>query len=199
MIPIFMLCVRKEHVNYYMGALILAMTISVMISYGIWLELIPPINRATINNPVPFGTHITYNVLLTMAIYLLARSLLFDARTAMIRQGLSLFVLAIMVANMFMTGGRSGQVMFFAAIVVLCFQYFRGRFFKAGAATVVITLSILAAWPTHSVIFSSNGYCWEPSAVRIIPLRTRLAYVASRAENLFRPSAYWCRNGRFAR
>ena len=177
MIPIFMLCVRKEHVNYYMGALILAMTISVMISYGIWLEMIPPINRATINNPVPFGTHITYNVLLTMAIYLLARSLLFDARTAMIRQGLYLFVLAMMVANMFMTGGRSGQVMFFAAIVVLCFQYFRGRFFKAGAVAVVITLGILAMAYSFSDLFQQR--LLRAVSRQDKSTQERIAYVAS--------------------
>ena len=50
-----------------------------------------------------------------------------------------------MVVNMFMTGGRSGQVMFFAVVVVLCFQYFRGQLIKAGATTIVIALSVLVA------------------------------------------------------
>ena len=64
----------------------------------------------------------------------------------------------MMVINMFMTGGRSGQVMFFAAIVVLCFQYFWGQFFKVGAVTVVITLEHSWPWPTRSAIFSGNGF-----------------------------------------
>ena len=40
--------------------------------------MIPPTGQVTIDNSVPFGTHITYNVLLSMAIYLLAHSLLYD-------------------------------------------------------------------------------------------------------------------------
>ncbi len=176
-IPIFMLCVRKEHINYYIGSLILAMTISVMISYGIWLEIIPPINRATINNPVPFETHITYNVLLTLAIYLLARGLLLDMRTSVIQQGLYLFVLATMVVNMFITGGRSGQVMFFAAIVVLCFQYFGGQFFKAGAATIVITLSILVVAYSFSDLFQQR--LLRAVSRQDNSTQERIAYVAS--------------------
>ena len=152
-VPVCMLCVRKEHVNYYIGSLILAMTISVAISYGIWLEMVLPINRATIYNPVPFGTHITYNVLLALAIYLLACRMLFDVRNSIIQQGLYLFVLVAMVVNMFLTGGRSGQAMFFAAIVVLCFQYFGGRFFKASAVAVVIILSILVMAYSFSDLF----------------------------------------------
>ena len=174
MIPIFMLCVRKEHINYYIWALILAMTISVMISYGIWLEIIPPINRATINNPVPFGTHITHNVLLATAIYLLTRSLLFDARTFVIQQGLYLLLVAMMVINMFMTGGRSGQVMFFAAIVVLCFQYFWGQFFKAGAVTVIITLGILAMAYSFSDLFRQR--LLGAISNRYISTQERIAY-----------------------
>ena len=153
LIPIAMCCVKKEHVNFYIGSLILAMTVSVMISYGIWLELIPPTGKGTVYNPVPFRTHITYNVLLAIAIYLMARSLLFDPRASLFLRGSYLFILAMMVANMFITGGRSGQVMFFAAVAVLCFQYFRGQSFKAGAATIVIGLSILVAAFSFSDLF----------------------------------------------
>ena len=153
LIPIAMCCVKKEHVSFYFGSLILAMTISVMISYGIWLEIIPPTGKGPVDNPVPFGTHITYNVLLAIAIYLMARSMLFDARPSSVLQGSYLLILAMMVVNMFITGGRSGQVMFFAAVAVLCFQFFRGQFFKAGAATVVIVLSILVAAFSFSDLF----------------------------------------------
>ena len=153
LIPIAMCCVRDKHINFYIGALILAMTISVIISYGIWLEVIPPINRATIVNPVPFGTHITHNVLLAVAIYLLTRNLLFEMPTSVAQRGFYLFILAIMIVNMFITGGRSGQVMFFASIVVLCFQYFGKQFIKAGLVAFLISLSILAAAYSFSDLF----------------------------------------------
>ena len=156
LVPVSMCCVRKDHVNFYIGSLILAMTISVMISYGIWLEMIPPISRGTAYNPVPFGTHITYNVLLAMAIYLMARSLLFDPRSSLVLQGSYLLILAMMVVNMFITGGRSGQVMFFASITVLCFQYFGRQFIKASAVSIVISLSILGLAYSFSDLFQQR-------------------------------------------
>ena len=156
LIPVSMCCVRKEHVNFYIGSLILAMTISVMISYGIWLEIIPPTGKGTVDNPVPFGTHITFNVLLAMAIYLMARSLLFDPRSSLFLQGSYLLILAMMVVNMFITGGRSGQVMFFASIVVLCFQYFGKQFIRASAVSIAISLSILASAYSFSDLFQQR-------------------------------------------
>ena len=174
LIPIAMCCVKREHVNFYMGSLILAMTISVMISYGIWLEIIPPIGKGTVYNPVPFRTHITYNVLLAIAIYLLARSLLFDPRASLALRGSYLLILAMMVVNMFITGGRSGQVMFFVAVAVLCFQYFPGQSFKAGAATIVVVLSILAAAFSFSDLFRQRFL--EAVSNSHVSTKERLAY-----------------------
>ena len=177
LIPVCMCCVRKEHVNFYIGSLTLGMAISVMISYGIWLEMIPPFNRATIYDPVPFGTHITYNVLLAVAIYLLTRALLFDARTSVFRQGLRLLVLAIMVANMFITGGRSGQAMFFAAAIVLCFQYFRGQSFKAGTVSVVVILGIFLMAYSFSDLFRKRFQ--GAISNRYISTQERIAYAVA--------------------
>ena len=153
MIPLCVCCSRKDHIKFYTGSLVLAMNISVLISFGIWLEIISPINRATINNPVPFGTHITYNVLLAVAIYLLARHMLFEIPASFARQGFYLLLLTIMIVNMFITGGRSGQVMFFAAVIVMCFQYFEGRLIKASAVSLVISFTILAVAYSYSDLF----------------------------------------------
>ncbi len=177
LLPCFMFCVKKEHISHYMSALVLAMAICVMISYGIWLEVIPPINRATVNNPVPFGTHITYNPVLALAIYLLARSLLFDKRTSIIQQGFYLSLLTTMTINMFITGGRSGQVMFFATIVVLGFQYFRGQFFKAGATAVVIVVSTLVMAYSFSDLFRQR--LLGAISHQDTSTQQRIAYVAS--------------------
>ena len=174
MIPICMCCVRREHVNLYMGSFILAMSISVMISYGIWLEMIPPISKGTADNPVPFGTHITYNVLLAIAIYLVARRLLFDPRPSFSLRGSNLLILAMMVVNMFITGGRSGQVMFFASVTVLCFQYFGSQFIKAGAVSIVLSLSILASAYAFSDLFRQR--LLGAISNRYVSTQERIAY-----------------------
>ena len=47
------------------------------------------------------------------------------------------FALAI-TFNMFITGGRAGQIMFFAAIVVLTFQYFKNSQVKAFIVSLIL-------------------------------------------------------------
>ena len=176
LIPVCMCCARKEHVNLYLGSLIWAMTISVIISYGIWLEVIPPISKGTAGNPVPVGTHVTYNVLLAVAIYLVARSLLFDTRFSIARHSPYLLILTMMVVNMFITGGRSGQVMFFASIVVLCFQYFGRQFIKAATASAAISLCILATAYSFSDLFRHR--LSSALSNRHLSVQERTAYVA---------------------
>ena len=174
LIPIAMSCVKREHVNFYLGSLILAMTISVMISYGIWLEIIPPIGKGSIYNPVPFRTHITYNVLLAIAIYLLARSLLFDPRASLALRGSYLLILALMVVNMFITGGRSGQATFFVSITVLCFQYFGRQFIRASVVSIVISVSILASAYSFSDLFRQR--LLGAISNRYVSTQERIAY-----------------------
>ena len=174
LVPVFMCCVRKEHVNYYLGSLIMAMTISVMVSYGIWLEIIPPIGRGTPANPVPFGTHITYNVLLALAAYLVARSLLFDPRPSFTLRGSYLAILVMMVVNMFMTGGRSGQAMFFASIAVLSFQYFGRQFIKASTVSIALSLGILVSAYAFSDLFRHR--LLGAISNRYISTQERIAY-----------------------
>ena len=180
LVPVAMCCVRKEHVKFYIGSLILAMTIAVMVSYGVWLEMIPPTGRGTVYNPVPFGTHITYNVLLALAIYLTARSLLFDARSSFVLQGSYLLILTMMVVNMFITGGRSGQVMFFASVIVLCFQYFGVQFIKAGVVSIAISLSILTSAFSFSDLFRYR--LLGAISNRYVSTQERIAYAAAGLE-----------------
>jgi len=39
---IFLTIVKKEHIKYYIFAFLAAMSISEILSYGVWLEIIPP-------------------------------------------------------------------------------------------------------------------------------------------------------------
>ena len=47
-----------------------------------------------------------------------------------------------MTINMFITGGRAGQVMFFAMLAILIFQYFNGQKIKSLIAIVLLLPSI---------------------------------------------------------
>ena len=80
LLPVFLFCARREHAGRYVDAYLLSMALCVVLSFAIWLELVPPFNRATVADPVPFGTHVVYNPLLALAIYLLALRLVFERK-----------------------------------------------------------------------------------------------------------------------
>lgn len=145
MLPVFLACARHEHLPRYLAAFVAAMAIAVVISFGIWLQLLPIINRATVANPVPFATHVVYNPLLAVAIYIVARWLLFEAGTAF-RRTLAAALLAAMTVNMFITAGRAGQAAFFVAVVVLCVQYFGPSLRGAAAAALLLGTTLALAW-----------------------------------------------------
>ena len=145
MLPVFLVCARREHLHRYLGAFVAAMAIAIVVSFGIWLELLPIVNRATLANPVPFATHVVYNPLLAVAIYIVARWLLFEKGTVL-RRALAAALLAAMTANMFITAGRAGQVAFFVAIVVLCAQYFGASLRAAVVAAGVVAATLALAW-----------------------------------------------------
>ena len=71
-IPIFMLFAKREHVKYYILAFLTSMSLSEIWSYGIFFQLLPLYGGATLSDPIPLMSHITYNPFLAIAIYLLS-------------------------------------------------------------------------------------------------------------------------------
>ena len=154
MIPVFMLYVKKEHMMYYFYAFILAMSLSEMASYGIWFELIDPFKSASVSNPTPFLTHIVYNPFLAIAIYLIASELLFHKHRFNYKQWLALFFLCTMTINMFITGGRSGHVMMFLAVIILSLQYFgMKKIIKSLSISIVVISGLFYLAYNFSTIF----------------------------------------------
>jgi O-antigen ligase len=154
MIPVFMLYIKKEHMTYYFYAFVLAMSLSELVSYGIWFELIDPFKSATVYNPTPFLTHIVYNPFLAIAIYLIASELLFCKHRFNYKQWLYLLFLITMTVNMFITGGRSGQAMMFLAIIILSLQYFGIKnMIKSMSISIMVLIGIFYLAYNFSSIF----------------------------------------------
>lgn len=134
----FITIAKKEHIKYYIIAFLLSMSLSEVLSYGIWFEIIKPFHGGSIENPTPFMGHISYNPFLAFAAYLLAYFLLFTDNKSLFQKAISLIFLITITVNMFITGGRSGQVGYFVVMVILAIQYFKKDIFK-----IFLTLAIL--------------------------------------------------------
>jgi O-antigen ligase len=151
-----MLFVKREHVKYYILAFLASMSLSEIWSYGIFFELLPLYGGATLIDPIPLMSHITYNPFLTIAIYFLSYYVLFDHSISKLKKFTYGFFIITMSINMFITGGRAGQVMYFAMLVVLIFQYFPKNAFKASLISLLVLVITSSTFYLNSKIFSDR-------------------------------------------
>jgi O-antigen ligase len=122
----------------------------------IWFEVIEPFGSATLMNPTPIMGHISYNPFLAFAIYLVFHQLLFvKSLSRLLRTVLTFFVIT-MIFNMFITAGRAGQVMFFASIGVLTFQFFKQSQIKATIISAIVISVIVLAGYNYSPLFKNR-------------------------------------------
>ena len=129
--PILYTIVRKDYISHYISAFLLAISITEVCSYLVWFEVIEPFKNATISNPTPFMSHISYNPILAFAIYFVLHEIFFNKKITNLVFSLYSFFAISMTINMFITGGRAGQVMFFAMIAIIIFQFFNTQKIKA--------------------------------------------------------------------
>jgi O-antigen ligase len=66
------------------------------------------------------------------------------------------FFIITMSINIFITGGRAGQVMYFAMLVVVTFQYFSKNAFKALLISSFVLISSTSTFYLNSKIFSDR-------------------------------------------
>lgn len=140
--PLLLTVVRQEHIGWYFSAFIAAMTLSEIASYAVWFHWvsIPGIDPS---DPAGFLGHWEYNPFLALAIYFMAYQLLFNPVASWQRWLFVLFIIT-MTINMFITGGRIGQIAYFALMGLLLLQYFsyKGRL-KQGVLAGAIALPLI--------------------------------------------------------
>ena len=156
LLPILLTITKKEYIKYYISAFILAMTLTEVLSYLVWFEIIGPLHKATVGNPTPTMSHISYNPYLTFGIYLISHELLRNKSLSAVSKYFYAFFALTMSINMFITGGRAGQVMFFAMITILIFQYYNPKRIKAAVLTIIIVPSIFMSAYSLSPQFNNR-------------------------------------------
>jgi len=150
--PILFNIVQRKYVNYYLSAFLLAIALTEIVSYLVWFEIIPPIKNATVRNPTPFMSSVSYNPILALAIYMVYYNIFIKADLSAKEFFFYSFFALSMTINMFITGGRAGQVMFFVMLVILVFQFFNNEKLKSlGAVFLLIPLIFFTAYETSDI------------------------------------------------
>jgi len=156
LLPILFTIVKQDYIKFYITSFLLAISISEVASYLIWFEIIEPFRVATLYNPTPFMSHIAYNPILAFAIYLVLHEVFFNNKLEKLQLAMYSFFAITMSFNMFITGGRAGQVMFFAMLTILIFQYFRAQKIKAIVVIFIVTGGIFFTAYQSSTIFNDR-------------------------------------------
>ena len=65
--PILFNIVQRKYINYYLSAFMLAIALTEIVSYLVWFQIIPEFKNASVINPTPFMSHISYNPILAIA------------------------------------------------------------------------------------------------------------------------------------
>ena len=125
-------------------------------SFLVWFEIIGTFKNAHAGNPTPFMSHISHNVILAFAIYLVINRLIIQKNMQKFQIFLHSFFAFAMTINMFITGGRAGQVAFLVMIGILIFQFFSLSKIKAFFVTLFVVPAIFISAYLLSPNFSDR-------------------------------------------
>jgi len=150
--PILCSVTKREHIKYYISAFLFAIFLTEVASYLIWFELVEPFKNASVRNPTPFMSHISYNPILAFACYLVLHEIFFNKKLKKSELFAYSFFAISMSFNMFITAGRAGQVMFFAMLAILIFQYFYNQKIKAIVVILIVVGGVfLTAYESNTI------------------------------------------------
>lgn len=151
LLPVFLTAVRWELRRVYAAFFVAGMTIAMTMTYLAWFGLLHYADVTTTH--LTRGTfHVIYNPMLAFAIYLLCHEVAWGRLTAVRRWPL-VGLIGLMVLNMFITEGRSGQIVFFVLLALLCLQIFRKSILRAVLILAFLLPAIFAVGYHFSSVF----------------------------------------------
>lgn len=156
-ILLLMMYTKKEHIFYYLQSFLLGMFIAEVLTYLVWFDILEPFKQATHQMPSPLMKHTYYTPFVAMACAVLINFLLFKEYTSKLQKALTILFLATMIFNLFITGGRGGQVGFFVLLLVLLSFKFKHNLLKALLAFSFISCSLFYTAYTFIPLFEKRA------------------------------------------
>jgi len=145
--------IQKKFVETLISIFIVAMFISELASYGIMLGLWSL--KGHIGDPTPFMSHIPYSIYLVTTIILLLGRVLKKNENLKLKLLEVLFIFSS-TANLFLNGGRTGQIAFIFGILIFILIYFRFKI-KYLVPTLIIIITTFTIAYNFSPIFKSRA------------------------------------------
>jgi len=142
----------KKYIKYIFSSFLAGMFISEIISYGIFFEFWTK-EGVSPNDPSPFLDHTSYSALLAFTIFILMYKIMLITNIKWRIFYLIYFFTA--VSNLFINGGRTGQVIFFIGIIIIGFFNIKCKFRAIFVSLLGALLFFIAAY-NISPVFKSR-------------------------------------------
>ncbi|OQX05940.1 MAG: hypothetical protein BWK76_26800 [Desulfobulbaceae bacterium A2] len=125
LLPLFFTMTGPEWRRRQLALFLLGMTAAALISSLVWADILhlPGVSPA---HPTKRVFHVIYNPMLALAIFILLHELLWSEQRPA-RRAVGTLWLAFLSWNMFITEGRTGQVLFFILLIFALFLRFHRR------------------------------------------------------------------------
>jgi len=153
MILVMFTSLEQKYIKYLISAFLSGMFISEIISYGIFFEWwhyknIPP------SDPSPFMNHVDYSVYLAFTSSILLIRLFNYKNTIVEKVIYSLFFITV-TSNLFINGGRTGQVIFIFLILYIIFYSMKRKLLSI-AISLLLIVSIFTIAYSFSPTFKNR-------------------------------------------
>jgi O-antigen ligase len=158
---IFITSVKEKYLNYIISAFLASMFFSEIISYLIFFEIIDLsqfnifYSQTSIKNPTPFLHHIEYSIFLSISIILLIHKIIYS-HTKYLQFFLAIFVLSASI-NLFINGGRTGQITYLLGISIYAIYYFKFHIKNILLMIALLSIIIFTAYTNSSTFHNRSN------------------------------------------
>lgn len=152
-IPVIYLSFRPEYIKHVFISFFSGILFSVIMSYGIFFELIT-FNNILSNNPSPFMNHSDYSLYLAFSSMILLNAIFLTENKNY--KLLYVFLFIIIVANLFINSGRTGQIIFVISLFIVLLLNVKHKIMAISLATIVGAGIIILAY-NISPVFKDRG------------------------------------------
>lgn len=152
LIPIIYTSLNKKYIPYVFSAFLTSMFISEIISYSIFFKILT-FKDVSPWDPSPFMDHTSYSSYLAFTAFILIYRIL-NTTSLIYKISYSLFLISS-VSNLFLNGGRTGQIIFLLSLLIIGMLHIKNKT-KALLGGVIIAIIVFNIAYTSSPIFSKR-------------------------------------------
>jgi len=158
LLPILITTMHRKNLSLYINSFLASMILSIFFSFLIYFGLIEHISTTSTTsqrNPTPFMSHVSYTPFLAITFYFIFNRFLFVPNKNRVTLAFYAVLLLLIIFNIFITGGRAGQIAFFAMFILAVIQKNKFSIRSIFSSFIFLTLTFSLAY-SFSDIFKSR-------------------------------------------